>query len=95
MTQAAALSPEYVLLGFLNQQPAHGYDLHERMEAELGQIWHISLNTVCFGRWLLYCLNGAYVKTLARNDWAVAEAYGLAGMKPHFVRIACPSAEST
>ncbi len=44
MTQAAALSPEYVLLGFLNQQPAHGYDLHERMEAELGQIWHISLS---------------------------------------------------
>ncbi|NTU65329.1 MAG: winged helix DNA-binding protein [Chloroflexi bacterium] len=42
MTQAAALSPEYVLLGFLNQQPAHGYDLHERIEAELGQIWHIS-----------------------------------------------------
>ena len=40
MTQAAALSPEYVLLGFLNQQPAHGYDLHERIEAELGQIWH-------------------------------------------------------
>ena len=44
MTQAAALSPEYVLLGFLNQQPAHGYDLHERIEAELGQIWHISLS---------------------------------------------------
>ncbi len=44
MTQAAALSPEYVLLGFLNQQPAHGYDLHEHIEAELGQIWHISLS---------------------------------------------------
>ena len=44
MTQATALSPEYVLLGFLNQQPAHGYDLHERIEAELGQIWHISLS---------------------------------------------------
>ncbi len=44
MTQAAALSPEYVLLGFLTQQPAHGYDLHERIEAELGQIWHISLS---------------------------------------------------
>ena len=37
MTQAAALSPEYVLLGFLNQQPAHGHHLHEHMEAELGQ----------------------------------------------------------
>jgi PadR family transcriptional regulator, regulatory protein AphA len=44
MTQAAALSPEYVLLGFLNLQPAHGYDLHEHIEAELGQIWHISLS---------------------------------------------------
>ena len=44
MTQAAALSPEYVLLGFLNQQSAHGYDLHERIEAELGQVWHISLS---------------------------------------------------
>jgi len=44
MTQAAALSPEYVLLGFLNQQPAHGYDLHEHIEAKLGQIWHISLS---------------------------------------------------
>ena len=44
MTRAAALSPEYVLLGFLNQHPAHGYDLHEHIEAELGQIWHISLS---------------------------------------------------
>jgi PadR family transcriptional regulator AphA len=44
MTQAAALSPEYVLLGFLNQQPAHGYDLHERIEVELGLVWHISLS---------------------------------------------------
>ena len=44
MTQATALSPEYVLLGFLIQQPAHGYDLHERIAAELGQIWHISLS---------------------------------------------------
>ena len=44
MTQAAALSPEYVLLGFLNQQPAHGYDLHERIGTELGLIWHISLS---------------------------------------------------
>ncbi len=44
MPQAAALSPEYVLLGFLNQQPAHGYDLHEQIQAELGQIWHISLS---------------------------------------------------
>ena len=44
---------------------------------------------------VLYCLNGAHGKTLARNDWAVAEAYGFAGINPHFVRIACPSGEST
>jgi DNA-binding PadR family transcriptional regulator len=44
MTQAAALSPEYVLLGLLNQRPAHGYDLHHRLIEELGQIWHISLS---------------------------------------------------
>jgi hypothetical protein len=37
MTQAAALSPEYRLPGFLNQRPAHSHDLHEHMEAELGQ----------------------------------------------------------
>jgi DNA-binding PadR family transcriptional regulator len=44
MTQAAAVSPEYVLLGLLNQQPAHGYALHERITQELGTIWHISLS---------------------------------------------------
>jgi PadR family transcriptional regulator AphA len=44
MTQPVGLSPEYVLLGLLNQQPAHGYDLHQRLAEELGQIWHISLS---------------------------------------------------
>lgn len=44
MTQSAVLSPEYVVLGLLNQQPAHGYDLHQRLIEELGQIWHISLS---------------------------------------------------
>ena len=44
MKKAAALSPEFVLLGFLNRQPAHGYDLHQRLTEELGQIWHISLS---------------------------------------------------
>ena len=41
---ASALSPEYVLLGFLTQRPAHGYDLHEQVQRELGQVWHISLS---------------------------------------------------
>jgi DNA-binding PadR family transcriptional regulator len=44
MTQTTTLSPEYVLLGLLNQRPAHGYDLHQRLIEELGQIWHISLS---------------------------------------------------
>jgi PadR family transcriptional regulator AphA len=35
-------SPEYALLGFLYLQPGHGYDLHRRLVAELGQAWHVS-----------------------------------------------------
>lgn len=40
----SALSPEYALLGLLWQQPAHGYELHQRLTTDLGQIWHISLS---------------------------------------------------
>jgi PadR family transcriptional regulator, regulatory protein AphA len=40
----SALSPEYALLGLLASQPAHGYELHQRLEAELGQVWHVSLS---------------------------------------------------
>jgi DNA-binding PadR family transcriptional regulator len=40
----AALSPEYALLGFLAQHPAHGYDLHQQLNLHLGQIWHVSLS---------------------------------------------------
>jgi DNA-binding PadR family transcriptional regulator len=36
------LSPEYVLLGFLYQNPSHGYELHERLTHEFGYIWHVS-----------------------------------------------------
>jgi DNA-binding PadR family transcriptional regulator len=36
------LSPEYVLLGFVYQNPNHGYELHKRMEAEFENIWHAS-----------------------------------------------------
>lgn len=39
-----ALSPEYAFLGLLAFQPAHGYELHQRLETDLGQIWHISLS---------------------------------------------------
>jgi DNA-binding PadR family transcriptional regulator len=35
-------SPEYALLGFLYENPTHGYDLHHRLVAELGQVWHAS-----------------------------------------------------
>ena len=43
-TVSSALSPEYVLLGFLFQRPAHGYDLHGQIHRELGQVWRISLS---------------------------------------------------
>lgn len=36
------LSPEYPLLGLLMAGPSHGYDLHQRLSAELGNVWHLS-----------------------------------------------------
>lgn len=36
------LSPEFALLGFLIEKPCHGYDLHQRLNTELGQVWHLS-----------------------------------------------------
>jgi DNA-binding PadR family transcriptional regulator len=36
------VSPEFALLGFLIAGPSHGYDLHQRFIAELGQVWHLS-----------------------------------------------------
>ena len=36
------LSPEFVLLGFIYQNPDHGYDLHRRMEVDFENIWHAS-----------------------------------------------------
>lgn len=45
-TYSSALSPEYALLGFLAQQPAHGYELHLRLTAKLGQVWHVSQSQV-------------------------------------------------
>ncbi len=41
---ARALSPEYTLLGFLTQEAAHGYELHQRLVRDLGQVWHVSLS---------------------------------------------------
>lgn len=36
------VSPEFALLGFLIAGPSHGYELHQRFIAELGQVWHLS-----------------------------------------------------
>lgn len=36
------LSPEFALMGFLIEKPCHGYDLHQRLTTELGQVWHLS-----------------------------------------------------
>jgi DNA-binding PadR family transcriptional regulator len=40
--RTSGLSPEYALLGFLDQSPAHGYELHRKLVEELGEIWHAS-----------------------------------------------------
>lgn len=36
------LSPEMALLGLLYKTPGHGYDLHRRVNTDLGQVWHLS-----------------------------------------------------
>jgi len=40
----SGFSPEYALLGFLDQAPAHGYELHQKLLTHLGEIWHASLS---------------------------------------------------
>ncbi len=35
-------SPEFALLGFLYLEPCHGYELHQRLQRELGYIWSVS-----------------------------------------------------
>jgi PadR family transcriptional regulator AphA len=41
-----SLSPEFPLLGFLSQGPAHGYELHQKLTTELGQVWHLSQSQI-------------------------------------------------
>jgi DNA-binding PadR family transcriptional regulator len=41
-----AVLPEYVVLGLLDIQPCHGYELHRRLETDLGHVWRISLSQV-------------------------------------------------
>jgi DNA-binding PadR family transcriptional regulator len=36
------LSPEFVLLGFLAGSPSYGYELHQRLTEQFGDIWHAS-----------------------------------------------------
>jgi DNA-binding PadR family transcriptional regulator len=36
------LSPEMALLGLLYERPGHGYDLHRKVNTDLGQVWHLS-----------------------------------------------------
>lgn len=36
------LSPEMALLGLLYEASGHGYDLHRKVNADLGQVWHLS-----------------------------------------------------
>jgi len=42
--RTSGLSPEYALLGFLEQSSAHGYELHQKLLEQLGEIWHVSLS---------------------------------------------------
>jgi DNA-binding PadR family transcriptional regulator len=36
------LSPEMALLGLLYAGAGHGYDLHHKVNSDLGQVWHLS-----------------------------------------------------
>lgn len=36
------LSPEMALLGLLYREAGHGYDLHRKIVADLGHVWHLS-----------------------------------------------------
>jgi DNA-binding PadR family transcriptional regulator len=46
MSYPSALPLEQALLGFLMQEPAHGYALHQRAEQDLGEIWYIGMSNV-------------------------------------------------
>jgi DNA-binding PadR family transcriptional regulator len=40
--RSGSLSPEMAVLGIFLDGPSHGYDLHQRFVADLGQVWHLS-----------------------------------------------------
>ncbi len=40
--RASGLSPEFALLGLVEIEPAHGYELHQKLHQQLGEIWRAS-----------------------------------------------------
>ncbi len=42
MKPASELSPEFALLGLLENHPMHGYELHQLLNTDLGHVWRIS-----------------------------------------------------
>jgi DNA-binding PadR family transcriptional regulator len=46
MSSQSSFSLEQALLGFLMQEPAHGYALYQRAEEELGRIWYMGMSNV-------------------------------------------------
>ena len=46
MNSKQRLPLEQVFLGFLMQEPMHGYSLHERVEKDLGEIWYMGISNI-------------------------------------------------
>ena len=42
--RASFLSPEYVVLGLLRLEAGHGYQVHQRLEQDLGSLWTVHQN---------------------------------------------------
>jgi DNA-binding PadR family transcriptional regulator len=42
--RSSSLSPEYPLLGLLRVEPGHGYQVHQRLERDLGSLWTVRQN---------------------------------------------------
>ena len=40
------LSPEYLILGYMANQPTHGYEIYQLVKMDLGQIWHLSMSQI-------------------------------------------------
>lgn len=43
---ANVLSPEHLILGLLRQEPAHGYELQQRIARDLSELWHLHFNQI-------------------------------------------------